>query len=100
MVIEPGHETPWFLEWILPAVATWLLVGLILLVVGVGLALLFAIVARGPGPGYRTVAQRLREGTLDLLHTSPRRVLALAHLAVREAVRKKVLLVALALCAL
>ncbi len=90
MVIEPGHETPDFFAWIGPALATWLLIGLILGLAGIGLALLFAIVSRGPGPGYRTVAQRLREGTADLLSTSPRRILALAQLSVKEAVRKKV----------
>ncbi len=90
MVIEPGHETPEFFDWIGPALLTWLVVGLVLIVFGVGLALLFAIISRGPGPGYRTVAQRLREGTLDLLSTSPLRILALAQLSVKEAVRKKV----------
>lgn len=90
MVIEPGQEIPQFFSWIGPALATWLLVALILAVAGVGLALLLAIVSRGPGPGYRTVAQRLREGTADLLSTSPRRIFALAQLSVKEAVRKKV----------
>jgi hypothetical protein len=100
MVIEPGHEIPDFFTWLLPhrvgdefflgALLTWLLVGLVLIVVGVGLALLFAIVSRGPGPGFQTVMQRLREGTVDLLNTSPLRVLALAQLSVKEAVRKKV----------
>jgi len=93
MIVEAGKEIPWFWEWVLPAFGYWLLIALILVVLGIGLALLFAVIGRGPGPGARTVGQRLGEGSLDLLSTSPRRVLALAQLAVKEAVRKKIFVV-------
>lgn len=95
MVIE--NQYPPYFEWLLSAGmepgALWIW---LLTVVGVlvgGLLLSFVVVAVRTGPAkagdliYRTLA-----GTVDdLLHTSPRRVWALARLAVQESLRRRVL---------
>ncbi len=85
------HEIPRWSEWIGGAALQW---GIVLLVVGllsVGLTFLLAAVGRGPGVALRIVGGRLLEATKDLIAISPGRVGALSMLAMREAVRRRVL---------
>jgi hypothetical protein len=88
MVIE--NDIPLLGDWLPGACLIWLLVVLLIAAIGVGASVLFAVIGRGPGPGWRTVRQRLAEGTRDLLAISPRRIYALSKLSVQEAIRKRV----------
>ncbi len=88
MVLE--KEIPAFYQWIGPAVADWLLVLAILVAVAIGLAILFAIVRRGPIRGFMSVMRAVGASFVDVFCMSPRRITALAWLAVKESIRKKV----------
>jgi hypothetical protein len=95
MVIE--NQYPPYFEWLLSAgvepgaIWIWLLTVVGLLVGGLLVSFVLLAVRNGPAKAgdliYRTLA-----GTVDdLLHTSPRRVWALARLAVQESLRRRVL---------
>ncbi len=96
MVIE--HELLTFLEWLLPgirgmgALVTFFLILAILSVLFTLLAYIFTSVRYGPFEAFYHVAKSIAVGVNDLLHTSPRRTLAMARLAIMEAVRRKVLI--------
>jgi len=69
---------------------------LIILAIVLGLAVGYIIsaVRYGPGEGFYAVARAVRDLVrFDLPGTSPRRILALARLAFKEAIRRKVLFV-------
>jgi hypothetical protein len=88
MVVD--RLVPPFVEWLLPAALGWLLVvGIVTGVVLVGV-FLFEALRKGPGSALRTIYRALRELVLDLVGMSPRRVFALAWLAVQEALRREV----------
>ncbi len=91
MVIE--NELPPFMEWLPGAFATWALACLVLAGVVVLLSLLFGMVALGPAASLRQTGFRLRGVIKDLLFVSPRRVFALASLAMRESIRRRVVIV-------
>jgi hypothetical protein len=90
-----------FSEWLLRPGAfleSALLTGIVLIVLAIILGLLVAYVisaARyGPGEGFYAVARAIRDFlTVDLPGTSPSRIFALARLAFKEAIRRKVLFV-------
>jgi len=88
MVIE--HEVPPFLDWFPGAFAYWVLVVAALIATGLALSFLFYSARRGPASGLREVLQLISDGVSDLLWISPRRILALARLAVQEAWRRRV----------
>ncbi len=96
MVIE--HELLTFLEWLLPgihgmgALVAFFLIVAILSVLFTLLAYIFTSVRHGPFEAFYIVAKSIATGIDDLLHTSPRRTLAMARLAIMEAVRRKVLI--------
>lgn len=62
----------------------------------VGLALvfgyLFAMLRFGPVPAFSAVGRILRDGIVDLVRISPRRVWAMTRLAIHEAIHRKVLI--------
>lgn len=101
MVIET--ELPPFWQWLFgqaatadsPAVAgalvTWLQVVGILALLLLGIAFLVAVVRQGPIAATQIFFRRLREGLLDLVKMSPRRVFALSRLAIQEALHRRVL---------
>jgi hypothetical protein len=90
-----------FYEWLMRPGAfleSALLKGIVLIILSVVLGLLVGYVisaARyGPGEGFYAVARAIRDFlTVDLPGTSPRRIFALARLAFKEALRRKVLFV-------
>ncbi|MBW3597698.1 MAG: ABC transporter permease [Planctomycetes bacterium] len=96
MVIE--HDILTFFEWLLPgaggmgALLTFFLAVALLSVFLTLLAYLFTSVRHGPFEAFYVVAKSIATGVSDVANTSPRRVLALARLAVTEAVRRKVLI--------
>lgn len=101
MVIET--ELPPFWQWLFgqaatadsPAVAgalvTWLQIVGVLALLLLGTAYLIAVVRQGPRAATLIFARRLREGLIDLVKMSPRRVMALARLAIQEALHRRVL---------
>ena len=86
------------LEWLwggTDAVATgaffeFLKVALVLVMLGLILGLVVSVFRYGPSRGLRNYLRVLRQAPRDLLGISPRRVLGLAVLAMREAIRRRV----------
>lgn len=98
MVLETVPQTFW--QWLiepnpetfgLPMLAIWLLTLLALVVVGSLVSFLALAFNRGLGEAGDTVYQALVSSTVDVLGLSPRRVLAMARLAIAESVRRKAL---------
>jgi hypothetical protein len=91
MVLE--QEIPRFTAWIGPAFLAFLLAaGLVTLFVGVA-AWLVQAVASGPLEAGDRVYRGVLTGLRDLAGTSPGRVWALARLAIKESIRRNVLVV-------
>jgi len=91
MVLE--EEIPSFAAWFGPAFLTFLLTaGLVIVFVGLA-AWVVQAVRDGPLAAGDRVYQGVLTGLRDLAGTSPRRVWALARLAVKEALRRNVLVV-------
>ncbi|MEK6270512.1 MAG: hypothetical protein N2B57_07125 [Planctomycetales bacterium] len=65
-------------------------VAFVLVLLGLILGLLVSIFRYGPGRGWNNYLRVLRQAPRDLLDISPRRVLGLAVLAMREAIRRRV----------
>ncbi|MCO8124405.1 ABC transporter permease [Stieleria sp. TO1_6] len=90
-----------FSQWLLRPGAfleSALLQGIVLVLLAILLGLLVAYVISaahyGPGEGFYAVARSIRDFlTVDLPGTSPRRIMALAHLAFKEAIRRRILFV-------
>lgn len=95
MVLEKPIEP--FLEWLTQAGPTWLLVMVGLLIAFVGMSWLVAALRHGPAAGIRLVARTLLDALFEVGRISPRRAGAVALLAVKESVRRKVLLAVFAL---
>lgn len=100
MTLQP--EDFWsFYEWLMRPehfLESALLHGIVLIVLAIVLGLIIGYMISagryGPGEGFYAVARVVRDLLrFDLPGTSPRRVLALARLAFKEAIRKKVLYV-------
>lgn len=90
MVLET--EPMPFLPWLAGAADEWWKVVLGLTVLGLLLALLVRAVRYGPVDAVRTVGRGIWTTIVDLTRISPRRVLALAWLARREALHRWVLM--------
>ena len=72
------------------------LFGLILLtavILGIFFGYVVSAFRHGPFEAFYVVAQVIAQAIPDFLHTSPRRVFAIARLAIKEALRRKVILV-------
>jgi len=96
MVIEPAmvlEELPSFLHWFPLAAAYWLIAVACLAAAGLLVGLLVAAVERGPSAGFRRTLRVLSAGVGDAVGISPRRVWALAWLAVKESIRRRVVVV-------
>ncbi len=100
MTLEPDDFWS-FYEWFVRPnefLESALLQGIVLIVLAVVLGLmigyLIAAVRYGPGEGFYSMARVIKELlTTDLPGTSPRRVIALARLAFKEAIRRRILFV-------
>jgi hypothetical protein len=94
MPIETGIEP--FLTWLPASFLHWLVVVGALAIFGVLVGWLFAAVRKGPVVALGTTGRALAAGATDLVRISPRRVWALGWLAVRESIRRRVVVVFLA----
>ena len=94
MVLE--QEIPKFAAWIGPALLWYLFAGSLVAVFAAGLAWLSQSVLYGPLAAGDRVYRGVLTGLADLAGMSPRRIWALARLAIQESLRRNVL-VALAL---
>ncbi len=88
MVLE--KEIPVFVDWIGGASLDWVIAIGVFAVVALVVSLLFAIITRGPVRGVAGVGKAFLATFADVFTMAPRRIAALAWLAVKEAIRKKV----------
>jgi len=91
---------PQFSEWFLPGLMLFLAVLLSGAALGLFFGYLVAAFRHGPFEAFYVVAQVAAEAVPDFLKTSPRRVVAMARLAIKEAMRRRVVLVTFAIFAL
>ncbi len=91
MVLE--QQIPRFAEWIGPALIGYLAVAGIALLVAAILTWIAQAIANGPLAAGDRVYRGLLAGLADLSRPSPRRVWALARLAIQESLRRNVLIV-------
>ncbi len=87
------HETDpvLFSDWILPSIAYFFQIAVILGFLALVVGFLVAAFRYGPVAGGDVVYRMVRTGLGDLVSISPRRILALAWLAVQESLRRRVL---------
>jgi hypothetical protein len=91
MVIE--NELIPFSQWILWGPLVWLLVVAVLGLVAVSFSALVAVVRNGPARGLEMTFGVLGAAAGDLFRMSPRRLGALAWLAIRDSLRRRVVIV-------
>ncbi len=91
MVIET--QIPLFLEWLLDSGWQWIKVVAALFAVGIVFGWLVAAMRQGPLAAFLIVGRTVFEAVCDLVLISPRRVFSLAWLAVREATRRRLVVV-------
>jgi ABC-type amino acid transport system permease subunit len=91
---------PQFTQWFLPGLLLFLAVLASGAVLGLFFGYLVSAFRHGPFEAFYVVAQVVAEAVPDFIKTSPRRVLAMARLAIKEAIRRRVVLVTFAIFAL
>ena len=87
-------------EWLANNSLLFLIVVVTAILVSLTLGFLVAAFRHGPFEGFYVVAQVIGEAVPDFLKSSPRRIWAIAMLAVKEALRRKVVLATFAIFAL
>ena len=97
MVVE---QFPNFAEWIGPGALLFGTIVLAAIVLGIFFGYLVASLRHGPFEAFYVVAQVIAEALPDFLYASPRRVWAIARLAIKEALRRRVILVGCGIFAL
>lgn len=90
MVLDDSKLQP-FWEWLIAALPYGLAVFAVLCVALVAIGFVIAAVRNGPSRAGDIVFSTLRDGWRDFMGISPRRVHALARLAVQESIRRRVL---------
>ncbi|MFT7630651.1 MAG: hypothetical protein ACI87E_001658 [Mariniblastus sp.] len=98
MVVDPEKFLP-FQTWLVQNLPTFGLILLAAVVLGVLFGYIVATFRHGPFEAFYTVAQVISQAIPDFMFTSPRRVFAIARLAIKEALRRKVILVTFAIFA-
>ncbi|MEL7499420.1 MAG: hypothetical protein AAFN77_17575 [Planctomycetota bacterium] len=88
-----------YLEWLSGGLFQFGIVMVSAVVVGVFFGYLIAALKHGPFEAFYIVSQVIGQAFPDFVFTSPRRVFAIARLAVKEALRRKVILVTFAIFA-
>ena len=91
MVVET--EVLPLLQWLLLSGRSWLMVVVAVLFVGLSFGWLVAALRHGPLVALRLVGRTFVEGVVDLVRISPRRVGSLARLAVKESIRRRLVVV-------
>ena len=97
MVLE---NFPTFSEWFLPGLILFGGIVLAAILLGLFAGYVVASFRHGPFEAFYIVAQVVGEAVPDFFGTSPRRVFAMARLAVKEALRRKVVVVAFVIFAI
>lgn len=82
-----------FLEWLNTGLPTFGFIILAAVILGVFFGYLVASFRHGPFEAFYIVAQVIGQAVPDFLFTSPRRIFAIARLSIKEALRRKVILV-------
>ena len=90
MVVE---EFPNFLDWIGPGLLLLCGIAVAGAVMGVFLGYVVASFKHGPFEAFYVIAKVIGEAIPDFLGTSPRRITAIARLSIKEALRRRVILV-------
>ncbi|MEM7785077.1 MAG: hypothetical protein AAF623_17130 [Planctomycetota bacterium] len=90
MVVEKFLKYP---EWIGSGLYLFLMVLLVAIAFGVFFGFLVASFRHGPFEAFYVVAQVIGQAIPDFIKTSPRRIFAIARLSIKEALRRKVVLV-------
>ncbi len=96
MVVE---QFPQFTEWMAAGLPKFGLVLLVAAVIGIFFGYVVSSFRHGPFEAFYVVAQVIAQSIPDFLRTSPRRVWAMARLAIKEALRRRVILVTLGIFA-
>ncbi len=86
------ENIPPFVDWILPALFLFASVAVVVSVVGWLIGFIASASRRGPVEGFYAVAKVIGSAVVDLTHFSFRRTLAIALLAIQEAIRRRVLI--------
>ena len=97
MVVE---DFPQFSTWIGPGALLFALILLAATILGVLVGYIVAAFRHGPFEAFYVVAQVIAQAFPDFLFTSPRRVWAVARLAIKEAMHRRVILVTFGIFAL
>ncbi len=84
-------EPPVFADWIWPALLSFVQMAAVLALIALVGGFLLAVFRYGPLAAGDMTFKMMKRGVLDLVSISPRRVLALAWLAVQESLRRRVL---------
>lgn len=92
MVVDLQDVVP-FLLWLPLALLNWLLVAVCVALGATLIGLLVAAVRHGPTAALRITYRVSREAIFDLIYISPRRVWAMALLAIKESIRRRVVVV-------
>jgi hypothetical protein len=92
MPIESNDFQP-FVDWFPGAASYWAALMGCLLLAAVAVGFLVAALRHGPSRAARATFQALVALVIDMVRISPRRVLALARLAVKESIRRRVVVV-------
>ncbi|MBR4102767.1 MAG: hypothetical protein IKK39_01740, partial [Thermoguttaceae bacterium] len=98
MIIE--NPVPPYLEWIGTAALNWLISVGALILLSALIALVFLTIRKGPKQAIPTFFGGIRGAFGDLTQFSWRRTWAIASLAIRESIRKKVVVVCVVFLAL
>ena len=91
MILE--HPIPPFFEWIGPAALNWLLAVAALTALALIVSFVMLLVRRGPQQGGKAMGSAISDAWQDLKFFSWKRCGAVALLAIRESIRKKVVVV-------
>jgi ABC-type transport system involved in multi-copper enzyme maturation permease subunit len=93
MVIDPKDVAP-FLDWLLPwGLLTWLVVVACVFLGVTAFGFLLAALRHGPTMAVKITAKVLEGAVLDFVCLSPRRAWAMAYLAIKESIRRRVVVV-------
>lgn len=80
-----------FSEWLPQAAVSWLVVVGLIALVAIVFSFLVAAIRNGPGRALELLFTGIGQAVADLVRISPRRVFALAGLAIKEAISRRVL---------
>jgi hypothetical protein len=92
MVIDPKDAVPFF-EWLPWAAAEWLLIVVSAAVIVTVFGWLVSVLRHGPVAATKNTGLVLYNAVIDIAYLSPRRVIALAQLAIKESIRRRVVAV-------